>query len=73
MQGGAARAVLLTPVTDDQLVPVVRQGLDGAVADTLSSVLFGLGQYRLAPAALPQLRRLWDLLTARYPEHRRHH
>ena len=68
VQGGAARAVLLTPVTDDQLVPVVRQGLDGAVADTLSSVLFGLGQYRLAPAALPQLRRLLDLLTARYPD-----
>lgn len=68
VQGGAARAVLLTPITDDQLVPVVRQGLDGAVADTLTSVLFGLGQYRLAPAALPQLRGLLDLLTARYPD-----
>jgi outer membrane protein OmpA-like peptidoglycan-associated protein len=67
VQGGAARAVLLTPVTADQFTTVVRQGLDGAVTDTLTSVLFGLGQYRLAPSARPQLRVLLRLLTVAYP------
>ena len=67
LQGGAARAILLTPAIDDQFTTVVRQGLDGAVTDTLTSVLFGLGQYELAPAALPQLRGLLRLFTASYP------
>ena len=67
VQGGAARAVILTPATDDQLAPVVEQGLDGAVADTLTSVLFGLGQYQLQATARPQLRRLLHLLTVTYP------
>ena len=67
LQGGAARAILLTPAIDDQFTTVVRQGLDGAVTDTLTSLLFGLGQYELAPAALPQLRKLLRLLTASYP------
>lgn len=66
-QRGAARVVMLTPVTEDQLVPVVRQGLDGAVTDTLTSVLFSLGHYKLQAAALPQMRRLLYLLTVRYP------
>ncbi len=68
LQGGAARAVVLTPAPDDQLISVVRQGLDGAVTDTLTSVLFGLGQYKLQDAALPQLRRLLHLLTVEYPD-----
>jgi outer membrane protein OmpA-like peptidoglycan-associated protein len=67
LQGGAARAVLLTPATDDQLTPVVQQGLGGAVTDTLTSVPFGLGQYTLRTAALPQLRHLLRLLTVSYP------
>jgi outer membrane protein OmpA-like peptidoglycan-associated protein len=67
LQGGAARAVLLTPATDDQFATVVLQGLDGAVTDTLTSILFGLGQSQLAPAALPQLRGLLRLLTVKYP------
>jgi outer membrane protein OmpA-like peptidoglycan-associated protein len=67
VQGGAARAVILTPATDDQLVPVVEQGLDGAVTDTLTSVLFGLGRYQLQAAALPQLGELQHLLTVEYP------
>ena len=67
LQGGAARAVVLTPATEDQLISVVRQGLDGAVTDTLTSVLFGLGQYKLQDVALPQLRRLLHLLTVEYP------
>ncbi len=67
MQSGAARVVLLTPATEDQLVPVVDQGLDGAVTDTLTSVLFSLGQYKLQAAALPQMRRLLYLLTVTYP------
>jgi outer membrane protein OmpA-like peptidoglycan-associated protein len=67
VQGGAARAVILTLATDDQLAPVVEQGLDGAVTDTLTSVLFGLGRYQLQVAALPQLRRLQRLLTVEYP------
>lgn len=66
-QSGAARPVVLTPAADDQLISVVQQGLDGAVTDTLSSVLFGLGQYQLQAAALPQLRRLLYLLTVTYP------
>ena len=67
VQDGAARAVILTPAADNQLVPVVEQGLDGAVTDTLTSVLFGLDRYQLQMAALPQLRRLRHLLTVEYP------
>jgi outer membrane protein OmpA-like peptidoglycan-associated protein len=59
---------MLTPATDDQLIAVVRQGLDGAITDTLTSVLFGLGQYKLQGAALPQLRRLLHLLSVSYPQ-----
>jgi outer membrane protein OmpA-like peptidoglycan-associated protein len=62
-QGGASRTVILTPATDSQLDATVRQGLDGASTDTLTSVLFGLGSSTLGPAALPQLRRLLRLLT----------
>ena len=67
VQDGAARAVVLTPATDDQLVSVVRQGLDGAIIDTLTSVLFARGQYTLQPAALSQLRHLLHLLAVTYP------
>jgi outer membrane protein OmpA-like peptidoglycan-associated protein len=67
IQGGAARAVILTPATDNQLAPVVEQGLDGAITDTLTSVLFGLGQDQLSAAALPQLRHLLRLLTVEHP------
>jgi outer membrane protein OmpA-like peptidoglycan-associated protein len=67
-QNGARRAVLLTPATSDQLAATVRQGLDGAVADTLTSVLFGLGSFTLEPAARPQLQRLLRLLTVTYPD-----
>ena len=67
VQDGAARAVVLTPATSDQLVSVVRQGLDGAITDTLTSVLFARGQYALQPAALPQLRHLLHLLAVTYP------
>jgi outer membrane protein OmpA-like peptidoglycan-associated protein len=66
-QGGAARAVVLTPATGDQLAPVVQQGLDGAVIDTLTSVLFAPGQYKLQAGALPQVRHLLSLLTEKYP------
>ena len=59
---------MLTPATDGQLATVVQQGLDGAVTDTLSSVLFGSGQYKLEAAALPQLKRLLYLLAIRYPD-----
>jgi len=67
VQGGAARTVVLTPATDNQLAPVVDQGLDGSVTDTLTSVLFGLGRYQLQAAALPQLRQLQHLLTVEFP------
>ena len=67
-QGGARRAVILTPATGNQLAATIKQGLDGAVTDTLTSVLFGVGQYTLQPAALPQLRRLLHLLTITYPD-----
>ena len=67
LQGDAARAVVLTPATDDQLIPVVREGLDGSVTDTLSSILFGLGMYKLQAAALPQLRQLLTLILDTYP------
>jgi outer membrane protein OmpA-like peptidoglycan-associated protein len=68
VQSGAARAVVLTPATDDQLIPVVRQCLDGAVIDTLTSVLFGPGQYKVQAAALPQLGQLLQLLAVTYPQ-----
>ena len=67
-QSGARRTVVLTPATSSQLAATVQQGLDGAVADTLTSVLFGLGSSTLGPAALPQLRRLLHLLTVTYPD-----
>jgi outer membrane protein OmpA-like peptidoglycan-associated protein len=67
-QSGAERTVVLTPATDNQLTATVQQGLDGAAADTLTSILFGLGRSTLEPAALPQLRRLLHLLTVIYPE-----
>jgi outer membrane protein OmpA-like peptidoglycan-associated protein len=67
-QSGAERAVILTPATDTQLNATVQQGLDGAVTDTLTSVLFSLGSFTLGPAALPQLRRLLHLLTVTYPD-----
>ncbi len=67
-QSGARRTVILTPATGNQLTATVQQGLDGAVADTLTSVLFGLGSSTLEPAALPQLRRLLHLLTVTYPD-----
>ena len=66
-QSGAARAVVLTTATSGQLLSVVKQGLDGAVSDTLTSVLFGLGQHQLQAVALPQLRHLRYLLTVKYP------
>ena len=66
-QAGASRTVILTPATGSQLTAVVRQGLDGAVTDTLTSVLFGLGSSMLGGGALPQLRRLLRLLTVTYP------
>lgn|SRR5216683_909653 len=66
-QSGSVRPVVLTPATGDQLVSIVQQGLDGAVPDTLTSVLFGLGQYQIQAAALRQLRRLLHLLTVTYP------
>ncbi len=67
VQGGAARAIALTPATDDQLTAVVQEGLDGAIIDTLTSVLFAPGQYMLEPGALPQMRRLLHLLAVSYP------
>lgn len=68
MQDGAARAVLLTAAASGQLGPVVRQGLAGAFADTLTSVLFPLGRSALRAAATPQLRHLLSLLTVTYPQ-----
>ncbi len=67
-QGGASRTVVLTPATGSQLDATVRQGLDGAIADTLTSVLFGLASSTLGPGAAPQLRRLLRLLTVAYPD-----
>lgn len=66
-QDGASRTVILTPATGSQLAAAVRQGLDGAVTDTLTSVLFGLGSSALRPGALPQLRQLLRLLNVTYP------
>jgi outer membrane protein OmpA-like peptidoglycan-associated protein len=67
MQSGAARMVLITSATEDQLVPVVQEGLDGAVTDTLTSVLFALGQHKLQAAARPQMLQLLYLLIVKYP------
>jgi outer membrane protein OmpA-like peptidoglycan-associated protein len=67
LQTGAARVVLLTTATDDQMPTVLDEGLDGAITDTLTSVLFGLGQDQIQEAALPQLLRLLGLLTVTYP------
>ena len=68
LQAGAGRVMLLTGAIDDQLAFVVRQALDATVTDTLTNVLFGLGQYKLTAAALPPLRELLYLLTVQYPD-----
>ncbi len=68
VQDGAGRAVVLTPASGGQLGTVVREGLDGAITDTLSDVLFALGQHRLQEDAQPQLLRLLRLLTVTYPQ-----
>lgn len=67
LQAGASRVMLLTRATGNDLAPLVRQALDATITDTLTNVLFGLGQFRLSPAALPELRRLLRLLTVQYP------
>ena len=67
LQAGADRVMLLTGAVEDQLAFVVRQALDATVTDTLTNVLFGLGQYKLTASALPPLRQLLYLLTVRYP------
>lgn len=66
LQAHAARVVLLTPATGDQLPAIVREGLDGAITITLTRVLFASGQYKLLPAAIPALRHLLRLLTGKY-------
>lgn len=68
IQAGASRAVLLTSAASNQLGDVVRQGLDGAITDNLTSVLFGRDQYTLRPAAHGQLQHLLHLLTVVYPK-----
>lgn len=68
LQAGAGRVMLLTSAIDDQLAFVVRQALDATVTDTLTNVLFGLGQYKLTATALSPLRQLLYLLTVRYPD-----
>jgi outer membrane protein OmpA-like peptidoglycan-associated protein len=68
LQAGATRATLLVPATDSQFASVVGEGLDGAVTDTLTSVLFGPGQSSLSRSAVPQLQRLLQLLTVKYPQ-----
>jgi outer membrane protein OmpA-like peptidoglycan-associated protein len=60
--------VLLTPATGDQLATATRQGLDGAITDTLTSVSFGPGQFALRPAALAQLRNLLQNVSVTYPQ-----
>jgi outer membrane protein OmpA-like peptidoglycan-associated protein len=67
LQAGASRVMLLTRATGDELASLVRHALDATVTDALTNVLFGLGQYKLEAAALPQLRRLLRLLTVQYP------
>ena len=68
LQAGAGRVMLLTGAIEDQLAFVVRQALDATVTDTLTNVLFGLGQYKLTATALSPLRQLLYLLTVRYPD-----
>jgi outer membrane protein OmpA-like peptidoglycan-associated protein len=68
LQAGAGRVMLLTGAIEDQLAFVVRQALDATVTDTLTNVLFGLGQYKLTATALSPLRQLLYLLTERYPD-----
>ena len=74
-QADAIRTVVLTPATGNQLSATVQQGLDGAVPDTLTSVLFGLGRSTLrtsraspaAATAAPPHRHV----SGRHGQHRR--
>jgi outer membrane protein OmpA-like peptidoglycan-associated protein len=55
LQAGAVRAVVLSPGTQNELAPVIAQGLDGETGPTPSQVRFALDQATLSPAAKGRL------------------
>jgi outer membrane protein OmpA-like peptidoglycan-associated protein len=63
LAASASRVVVLTQATGAELAAAVSQGLSGAMADSVLSILFGAGSARLSPAALAQLRRIGRLMT----------
>jgi outer membrane protein OmpA-like peptidoglycan-associated protein len=65
LQAGASRAVVLSPATQDELAPVIAQGLDGERGPAPAEVRFALNQATLSPAAKATLNRLAAWLTPR--------
>jgi outer membrane protein OmpA-like peptidoglycan-associated protein len=67
LQQHARWVVPLSPATEDQLPTAVRDGLDGAIAVTLTRLLFAPARYKIQSAAEPALRHLRWLLEVKYP------
>ena len=73
LQAGAARAIVLVPAAEDELIQVTQQGLAGQVGPAPADVYFGLNQASLQPAARTVLRHVAAELTTIYPERCSHH
>lgn len=67
LQAGAIRAIVLSPGTQNELVPVIAQGLNGETGPAPAEVRFPLNQATLSPAAKAQLDRLATWLISSCP------
>jgi outer membrane protein OmpA-like peptidoglycan-associated protein len=64
LQAGASRAVVLSPGTQDELAPVITQGLNGETGPPPADVHFALAQAKLSPGAESRLDGLATWLTS---------
>jgi outer membrane protein OmpA-like peptidoglycan-associated protein len=67
LQAGAIRAVVLSPGTQNELAPVIAQGLSRESGPALAQVRFPLDRATLSPAAKARLDRLATWLTSACP------
>lgn len=67
LQAGAIRAVVLSPGTQNELAPVIAQGLNGESGPAPAEVRFALDQATLSPAAEARLDGLASWLTSACP------
>ena len=67
LQAGAVRAVVLSPGTQNELAPVIAQGLDGETGPVPAQVRFALDQATLSPGTKARLDGLATWLTSACP------